>query len=78
MKYFTIAWPDDNDNDRWETLSEQDILNQYWDYWYGKMCDKFGKEYVDMKYTKQDCIDDWCVIHWAEENGWVRMKNEVE
>jgi hypothetical protein len=31
------------------------------------MCEKFGREVVDSDYTKQDCIDDWVVVHWAWE-----------
>ena len=49
------------------TVSDNDILDVYWSWWYGKMCDKFGKEVVDSDYTKQDCIDDWVVVHWAWE-----------
>jgi len=47
------------------TLSEKEIILEYWDYWYDRMCKKFGKELVDKNYTYQDCIDDWCVVHWA-------------
>lgn len=68
MKYWTIAYPDENDNDVVETLSEDEILAEYWNYWYGRMCEKFGKEYVDANYTKSDCIDDWTVLHWAVES----------
>ena len=32
------------------------------------MCKKFGKETVDSQYSKQDCIEDWCVVHWAVES----------
>jgi len=49
------------------TLSEQDIIDQYFDYWYSRMCAKFGKEHVDANYNKQNCIDDWVVVHWAWE-----------
>ena len=49
------------------TVSEDEILNQYWPWWYVKMCEKFGREVVDSDYTKQDCIDDWVVVHWAWE-----------
>ena len=68
MKYWTIAYPDREGNDVVETLSEDEILKEYWGYWYGRMCDKYGKEYVDANYTKQDCIDDWTVVHWAVES----------
>ena len=49
------------------TVSDDEILNQYWPWWYSKMCEKFGKEVVDRDYSKQDCIDDWVVVHWAWE-----------
>ena len=65
MKYWCISYPDENDIDVVETLSEDEIIKQYWPYWYGKMCEKFGKEHVDENYSHQDCIDDWTVVHWA-------------
>ena len=68
MKYQTISYPDEDGNDITETLSEAEILRDYWDYWYGKMCEKFGKEHVDANFTRQDCIDDWIVVHWAVES----------
>lgn len=50
------------------TMSEEEILKEYWNYWYGKMCEKFGKEHVDTNYSPADCIDDWCIVHWAWES----------
>lgn len=67
MKYWTIVYPDENENAVFETLSEDEILRQYWDYWYGRMCKKYGKEHVDVTYSPQDCIDDWTCLHWAVE-----------
>ena len=32
------------------------------------MCEKFGKEHVDEHYSPQDCIDDWVIVHWAQES----------
>ena len=49
------------------TKSEQEIIDEYYDFWYDRMCKKFGKEHVDANYAKQDCIDDWVVTHWAWE-----------
>ena len=69
MKYWTIAYPNEKDEDVVETLSEDEIIKQYWPYWYGRMCEKFGKEHVDATYTKKDCIDDWTVVHWAVESN---------
>ncbi len=50
------------------TLSEQQILDQYWDYWYGKMCEKFGEEHVNTNYSRRDCLDDWIIVNWAWES----------
>jgi HEPN domain-containing protein len=72
MRYWTICEPKDPENDDWSceyiTLSDEDILKQYWDCWYGKMCEKYGKEHVDTHYSPQECIDDWVIIHWAQES----------
>jgi hypothetical protein len=47
--------------------SEEQILNEYWNTWYTNMCHKYSKDYVDNNYTKQDCIEDWIIVHWAQE-----------
>lgn len=49
------------------TMSEHEIRQQYWPYWYKKMCDKFGKEHVDNIYSFEECLEDWMVVHWAWE-----------
>lgn len=51
------------------TKSEKEILREYWPYWYVRMCNKFGKEEVDAKFSKQDCIDDWIIVNWAWESN---------
>ena len=81
MRYFQIAYPTE-DGDVVEVLSENDIREQYWPYWYGRMCDKFGKEHVDATYSFPDCLDDWICVHWAMEvtecpwNNW-RPNREI-
>ncbi len=35
--------------------------------WYKKMCQKFGKEHVDEKYTFEHCIKDWLVTNFGWE-----------
>ena len=64
MRYYSFAYPD-QDKDVVETMSEDDIRKEYYPYWYGKMCEKFGQERVDAYYTFEDCLDDWKVVHWA-------------
>lgn len=50
------------------TLSEEEIRNDYWPYWYKRMCEKFGQEIVDRDYCFEDCLTDWVIINWAWEN----------
>jgi hypothetical protein len=70
MRYWTIVEPgDDGVTPVYLTYSDDEILAQYWDHWYGKMCEKYGKVIVDNNWTKQDCIDDWVVVHWALESN---------
>lgn len=49
-------------------LSEDEICEKYWDYWYDQMCEKYGKEHVDANYCWEDCLDDWVVVNWAWES----------
>lgn len=69
MLYYSYNEPDVDANGNMIhniiTKSEQEIINEYYNYWYERMCDKFGKEHVDANYTKYDCIDDWIIINWA-------------
>lgn len=64
MIYYTCC---DGSDGTMRTLSESDIIAEYWQYWYGRMCEKYGKEHVDQNFTHKDCIDDWVIIHWAWE-----------
>jgi hypothetical protein len=72
MRYWTVIDPKDPVNGNFEseytTYSEEEVLNEYWEYWYGRMCDKFGKEYVDENYGPEDCIEDWVIVNWAMES----------
>jgi len=74
MKYYTIVEPTSADDTTpvYTTYSEEEILKEYWDYWYARMCNKFGKDVVDGTYTSADCIDDWITVHWA----WESLDNE--
>ena len=67
MRYYQIAYPDKDGKDVIEVLSEEDIRKEYWPYWYGRMCDKYEQAYVDQNYTFEDCLMDWCIVHWAVE-----------
>lgn len=47
------------------TLSDDEIIDQYWDYWCGRMA-SIGKDLND--FNKYDCIDDWVIVNWAWES----------
>lgn len=64
MKYYSISYLNESNEDVTETLSEEQILETYWDYWCGRMT-QTGKD--PEVHTFQDCIDDWRVVHWAVE-----------
>jgi len=59
---------------RWVTMSDQEILDYYWDYWSGKML----AEGPNDSCTFENCIIDWCIVHWAERNHWREMKEYYE
>ena len=67
MRYFSYNEYDENGG-HVVTQSEEEIREQYWPYWYGKMCDKFGKEHVDQNYSFEECLEDWIVVNWAWES----------
>ena len=61
MKYYTICYPGEFNQHIQETFSEDQILKSYFDYWSGKMKD-IGKDHM---ISKQRCIEDWIIAHWA-------------
>jgi len=69
MRYYRYVEPRDPDNNDFSaetiTLSEQEILDYYWDYWYHEIRKKYSTEMVDEGYSKQKCIQDWMTVHWA-------------
>jgi len=70
MRYYRYKEPsvmNDDFSAEIVTLSEQEILDYYWDYWYSNMCNKFGEDIVDREYSKNYCLKDWCVAHRAWE-----------
>ena len=43
--------------------TEDEILDEFWNYWFLKMKNKYGQNHYLI--TKENCIKDWCVEHWA-------------
>ena len=59
MKYFKYQDPTGE-----YTLSEQEILDIYWPFWYNKMVHKYGTNDHPL-ITRDNCLEDWIVVHWA-------------
>jgi hypothetical protein len=61
MKYYEISYPDENNNDIIEILTEQEIIDQYYTYWSTKMIQNVPNPDL----SRERCIEDWCIVHWA-------------
>ena len=59
---------------RWVTMSDQEILDYYWDYWSNKMLAEGPNDMC----TFENCIDDFCIVHWAKRNHWREIKEYYE
>lgn len=42
-------------------IDEDSLLKDYWEYWSGQMM-KVGRSPL---ITEENCIQDFCVVHWA-------------
>lgn len=63
MRYYTICYLGEFNQHVEETFSEDQIIKSYFDYWSDKM-KEIGKEHM---ISKEKCIEDWIVVHWAVE-----------
>lgn len=71
MKYYCFNEQSDVDDPAINNvivMSEQEILDEYYDEWYDAMVSKFGQEAVDANYCRLDCVDDWCIVNCAWES----------
>lgn len=63
MKYYLISFPGEYNQHVEETWSEDQIIDSYYKYWVGKMLmNRLGG-----KLSRENCIEDWCAVHWAIE-----------
>ncbi len=74
MKYWTIVFPGEHDQHVQETWSESQILKSYYDYWCSQML-KAKKHPFEL--SEQRCIEDWCVIHWAQQTDQFGNRYEI-
>ena len=63
MKYWTIVFPGEFGQHVQETWNEEQIIKSYYTYWVYKMIEAGKGDLI----TRQNCIDDWTVVHWAAE-----------
>ena len=49
-----------------ETITDDEILEDCWDWWKLAMENKYGKG--SPKITKENCIRDWVTTNWAWED----------
>jgi hypothetical protein len=66
MRYWTFLTQGEFGQHVQETFSEDQIIESYYQYWANKCINAL----VDpAKINRQNCIDDWCVVNWAEETN---------
>lgn len=53
------------DGEHYTDYTEAEILGEYWEHWSSEMTKKFGADHPLI--TKENCIEDWVVCHWAQE-----------
>ena len=64
MKYYRISFPGECGQHVEETWSEKQILSSSWYKNWVMMMVQADKTFLIENKT---AIDDWCVVHWAEE-----------
>lgn len=67
MKYYTYVEPtsDTDSTPVYTTLSEDEIIKQYWDYFIELMV---SRGYDRDSFCHWDCLDHFIVTHWAWES----------
>ena len=63
MKYWTIAYPGEYGQHVVETFNEDQIIAHYFKHWCLRMIEAGHGDEV----SRERCIDDWKVVHWAQE-----------
>lgn len=63
MKYYSIVFPGEFGQHVQETWSEDQIIKSYYTHWSTKMI----QNVEDPDLSRENCIEDWCVVHWAME-----------
>ena len=64
MRYFSYSYASGTGRDI-DTVSEDDIIRDYYPSWSIKMIEKYGEEEFNKTYSHQHCIDVWIMLHSA-------------
>jgi hypothetical protein len=62
-RYWTIVFPGDCGQHVQETWNEDQIIKSYFTHWVGNMIQSGHGDEV----SRERCIDDWIVVHWAQQ-----------
>jgi hypothetical protein len=62
-KRYSICFPGEWGQDVVETWTEDQIIDSYYRYWIMKMVQAGHSD----KVSREECIEDWKVLHWAWE-----------
>lgn len=65
MRYFTYVEPGINDEPTEFLISEDEIFEEYWPFWYSKMTKKYGNDHPLVNW--ENCLEDWKTANWAIE-----------
>ena len=71
MRYFSYIESEDEIEITKIVYSEQEILEEFWSYWCTEMR---GNGYADL-ISRDNCIDDWCTLHWANREDVFKFKS---
>lgn len=63
MRFFRWLEPDAAGEPVERTITDEEILTQYYPWWHTEMV-RIGKGHL---VSNQNCVDDFCVVHWAYE-----------
>ena len=71
MRYFSFVESEDDFNITKLVYSEREILDEFWEYWCKEMK---GNGYAEL-ISYQNCIDDWCALHWAQREDVYKFRD---
>jgi hypothetical protein len=63
MRMFSYVEPGPNDEPVEVIMTEQEIFDTYWPFWYNKMVLKFGNDHPLINW--ENCLYDWVTVNWA-------------